>query len=317
MKLLTEIPLERKSPSIDYQSKVVLLGSCFSEHIAAKLDYYKFQILSNPFGSLFHPCAIENLMNRSFLKKNYSEDELFLLNGGWHCFDAHSKLSNPQKEVLLMNLNNALELTHQRIIDSTHIIITLGTAWVYRSKKNSQIVANCHKVPQKEFSKELLSVQLLTQILEGMVALIRSENKDASIVFTISPVRHLKDGVVENTRSKAHLATAVHEFVKGETLSYFPSYELLIDELRDYRFYERDLVHPNELAIDYVWDRFKSTWISEEVYPVMEAVRQIQKGLQHRPFNPKSKQHELFRRGLQAKIEELQKTHPFMAFKDS
>lgn len=317
MKLITDIPLKRESPEIDYQSKVVLLGSCFSEHIANKLDYHQFQILSNPFGNLYHPSAIETLVERSLLGKRYSENELFFLNEAWHCFDAHSDLSDPDKEKLLKNLNNTLEITNRQINRSTHIIITLGTAWAYRHHQKDQIVANCHKVPQKEFDKVLLSTEEVMASLDKMVSLIKEINSGACIIFTVSPVRHLKDGILENTRSKAHLVAALHEIAEREQLFYFPSFEIVLDELRDYRFYGRDLVHPNELAIDYVWDRFKSTWINQNAYAVMETVSDLQKGLQHRPFNPKSAQHEQFLKDLRARIKDLQIAYPFMKFRES
>ena len=324
VKLQTHLPLKPVEPAIDYNSKLILIGSCFAEHIASKLSYYKFQIVSNPFGILFNPKSIENLLVRALNKQHYTEEEVFELDGRWNCYDAHSDLSGEDAQSTVQCLNNAIKSTHsffaeaskdkQQIIKSTHIIITLGTAWVYRYKKSGRIVANCHKVPQKEFDKELLSVEDISKSINNMVHLIKSSSNEAEIIFTVSPVRHLKDGFSENMRSKAHLITAVQQAVAEGLVNYFPSYELMMDELRDYRYYDRDMVHPNEIAIDYIWGKFKKVWINPDTYPVMDSVEQIQMGLQHRPFNPQSEQHAKFKKGLEGKIQEIQVSYPFMKF---
>lgn len=318
MKLQTQVPLKMADNQIDYQSQLLLLGSCFVENIGEKLDYYKFNTLQNPFGILFHPLAIEKFIERSIKYNSYSDKEIFNLNERWHCFDAHSYLSNPSKENLLNNLNNGLEKTHQQITNSTHIVITLGTAWVYRNIELDSIVANCHKVSQKEFTKELLSIQKIVQSLENTIRLIREVNPIAQVIFTASPVRHLKDGFVENQQSKSHLIAAIHEVIQNtnfsSSTSYFGSYEIMMDELRDYRFYKSDMVHPNDLAVDYIWEKFKNVWISKEAFPVMVKVEEIQRGLGHKPFNPKSSEHQKFLKSLNTKIEALEVDFPQMKF---
>lgn len=320
MKLQTQIPLQKAHNQIDYKSQIMLLGSCFVENMGRKLEYFKFPSLQNPFGILFHTIAIENLVTKSVRQESYSEADVFFLNDRWHCFDAHSDLSNASQEHLIKDLNDGLKATHEQLSKSTHIIITLGTAWVYRNIKSDNIVANCHKVPQKEFSKELLSVDEISDSLQKTINGIRSVNEKAQIIFTVSPVRHLKDGFVENQRSKSHLITAVHEMIYNDvTLSavegYFPSYEIMMDELRDYRFYKSDMVHPNDLAVDYIWEKFKVVWISKECDMLMDQVEAIQKGLEHKPFNPDSNEHKGFLKSLQTKITYLQQTYPFMEFK--
>lgn len=305
MKLQTQIPLSKADNQIDYQSKLLLLGSCFVENIGDKLKYFKFQSVQNPFGILFHPLAIENLVQRAIENRCYTEQEVFNKKGQWMCFDAHSSISANSKGELLQNLNGALQTTKEQITKSTHIIITLGTAWVYRNLASNNIVANCHKVPQKEFDKELLSVGEITRSLENIIQLITVANPKAQIIFTISPVRHLKDGFVENQRSKAHLLIALHTIIEQGNALYFASYEIMMDELRDYRFYGKDMVHPNELAIDYIWEKFKTVWISENTFSTMDEVDVIQRGLLHRPFNPKSKEYQFFLQKLKAKQESL------------
>nr|WP_299387933.1 GSCFA domain-containing protein [Allomuricauda sp.] len=317
MKLQTQVPLHPSNKPIDYNGNLVLLGSCFVENIGNKLSYYKFPSLINPFGILFHPLAIENLVSRAINNKFYSEEEVFEQDGRWLCFDAHSDLAGTNADDLLKNLNLGLRQTKQGLEKASHVFITLGTAWVYQKKSTQKIVANCHKVPQKEFKKELMGIEQIEESLSACVRLIHSINPNAGIVFSISPVRHLKDGFVENQRSKSHLISAVHTMLSQSTLKnghYFPSYEIVMDELRDYRFYGKDLVHPNELAVDYIWERFRKVWISSESYPVMEEVETVQKGLNHRAFNPETEAHQKFKTSLASKITYLKERYPFMKF---
>jgi len=311
MKLQTKIPLPKQSHNlVDYNSRILLLGSCFAENIGEKFNYFKFQNTINPFGILFHPKAIENLITNAVNEKEYTADDVFLHNEQWHSFDAHSKLSNVSKEDLLGGLNNAIKSTNQQINSSTHIIITLGTSWAYRHIESDKTVANCHKVSQKQFLKELLSVDEIVQCLQAIIALIKQENPKTSIIFTVSPVRHIKDGFVENTLSKSQLISAIHQLLReSSSLSvaegYFPSYEIMMDELRDYRFYAEDLIHPSTTAINYIWERFKTVWMCEETTKIMDQVEIVQKGLNHQPFNPSTTQHKIFVENLKRNQEQL------------
>ncbi len=314
MKLFTEIPIQKESPTITYKNNNLLIGSCFAEHIAGKLEYYKFQSTSNPLGILFHPIAIENLISRALGGHDFLKEELFSLDGSWHSFEAHSSLSHPESAKMLMNLNHALQSTNEQIKASSHLIITLGTAWVYRHIQSGKYVANCHKVPQKEFVKELLSIEEILKSLKHSIGLVQKANPDITILLTISPVRHLKNGFTENTRSKAHLISAVQQLLPATGLAYFPSYEIVMDELRDYRFYAKDLVHPNEIAIDYIWQKFLESWIDRECHLTMEKVDKIHKGLYHRPFNAESENYSNFKKRLEQNIRELQQEYPFMQF---
>ncbi|AEM69859.1 GSCFA domain protein [Allomuricauda ruestringensis DSM 13258] len=321
MELQTKISLTPSDNPIDYHNKLMLLGSCFVENMGRKLDYFKFQQAQNPFGILFHPLAIENLVQRSIQEETYQKEEIFEQDGIWRCFDAHSDLRSEDSEELLQFLSQRLRETKIGLETSSHIVITLGTAWVYEHQDSNKIVANCHKVPQKQFTKKLLSVTKIESSLNNLVGMIQKVNPHAQIIFTISPVRHLKDGFVENQQSKAHLITAVQSVLSSRAqsreLSYFPSYEIMMDELRDYRFYGKDMVHPNELAVDYIWERFKSVWIAEDAYSIMDEVDAVQKGLMHRPFNPDSEAHQKFKTSLRTKITYLQERYPFIKFKMS
>lgn len=316
MEFRTKIPLEAQAHHlIDYHSNLLLLGSCFAENIGEKLSYFKFQSAINPFGILFHPLAIEHLIANAINEKEYDQDSIFELNELWHCFDAHSKLSNHSKEALLKELNTSIKTTRQSIIEASHIIITLGTAWMYRHIESDQIVANCHKVPQKKFLKELLSVDCVSESLQAIVSLIKSVNPKTAILFTVSPVRHLKDGFIENNNSKAHLLAAVHNVVEPrQAIFYFPSYEIQMDELRDYRFYSEDMVHPNKAAIDYIWQRFAEVWISQGSKSMMQEVDSIQKGLQHKAFHPESNRYLKFLTELESRKTKVSEQFPHMTF---
>jgi len=303
LKLQTQIPFKKQDNNlIDYNSKILLLGSCFVENIGEKLDYFKFQSTVNPYGILFHPIAIKNCVNFSIDKKNFSDQDIFFHNELWHCFDTHSDLSSTSKENLLNNLNEAIKLTNKHISNSTHIVITLGTAWVYSFLESNVIVANCHKLPQNQFKKELLSVSEIKASLEIIQEKIRLVNANATIIFTVSPVRHLKDGFVQNTQSKAHLITAIHEVLsKNNRTFYFPSYEMMMDELRDYRFYKEDMIHPNATAVSFIWEKFIEEWMSPVSENTMKDVDVVRKGLLHKPFNPEAKAHLQFLKNLKEK----------------
>jgi len=315
MEFRTQIPLKKQTNNlIDYQSKILLLGSCFSENIGAKFEYYKFQAEVNPFGILFHPKAIETFLERVVKQKLYSEDDLVFHNERYHCLDAHSNLSDSNKGVLLNNLNTILKSTCQQIAGGTHLIITLGTAWVYEHISREQIVANCHKIPQKQFQKQILSVQEITDCLQNIGELVKDVNPLIQLIYTVSPVRHIKDGFVENQQSKAHLLSGIHQILDAHNVCYFPSYEIMMDDLRDYRFYNADMIHPNQTAIDYIWRQFQLVWFSDSVKNTMKKVATIQNGVAHRPFNFESEQHQKFLKQLELKQENLVNEFPFMRF---
>jgi len=307
MNFRTHIKLQKERNQIDYKSNLLLIGSCFSENIHQKLDYYKFNTFSNPFGILFNPKAIEKLITNAINEELYSEKDIFQLNERWHCFDAHSNLSTVHKNELLSNLNSTITSTKERLNNTSHLIITLGTSWVYRFIETDKHVGNCHKVPQKKFLKELLSVEEIVASLENICTLIKNINPLVNIIFTVSPVRHLKDGFVENSQSKSHLLTAIHKVInKRKQQYYFPSYEIMMDDLRDYRFYNSDMLHPNDTAINYIWEQFQQVWIQENCTSTMKKVATIQSGLSHKPFNPSSEQHFKFLENLNKKIQELE-----------
>ncbi|WP_224491507.1 GSCFA domain-containing protein [Robertkochia flava] len=317
MKFQTPVPVNKQYPEIGYDSSVVLLGSCFVEHMGDKLGYYNFRSCTNPFGVLFNPYAIANLVERAVAQRGFIPDDTFYADERWNSFEVHSQCSRAQQEVFLDILNTGLSQLHEALHAASHLVITLGTAWVYRHVETNRVVANCHKVPQKAFVKELLDVQEIRLQLERIEHLVRGINTGCRVIVTVSPVRHIKDGVTENQRSKAHLIAALHDFLEDTSdWVYFPSYEILMDELRDYRFYADDMLHPSEMAVEVVWDRFVGSWMSSETLEVMKRVGGIRKGLAHRPFNPEGKAHLAFREKLRLEIQDLTSRYPHMQFPD-
>ncbi len=341
MKLQTEISLKPEENQIDYSSKILLMGSCFSENIGGKFDFYKFQNLQNPFGVIFNPVSIEKLLVRAIDNDSFSKEDIFQHNEVWKCFDVHSELSSLDKNELLKSLNAALGNLREALLSATHIIFTFGTAWVYRKLVGSaplrdparapfskdKIVANCHKLPHQHFQKELLSIETISKSLQTIFDKISTINPAATIINTVSPVRHIKDGFAENSLSKAHLLSAIHQtichpgLVEGQQSRisnqqsyYFPSFEIMMDELRDYRFYAEDLLHPNKTAIEIIWQKFSKVWIAPGTQTLQREIAAIQNGLVHRPFHPNSTEHLRSLENLQQKIDSVAKQIPHLNF---
>ncbi len=308
------MPLEKASNPINYDSKVVLLGSCFVENIGTKLDYLKFESLLNPAGILFLPISIKSFISRVVENDSYKKTDLFFWNDRWACFEVHSSLSNASQEQLLSNLNDIIKETRRQLNEATHLIITLGTAWGFQLLETGHWVANCHKVPQNKFVKKLMPVDEIRNSLTAIISQIRRLNSEVEIIWSVSPVRHLKNGFVDNQRSKAHLITAVHQVTESSNSHYFPSYELMMDELRDYRFYDKDMIHPSSLAVEYIWEKFKESWVAQEAYPLIEEVAGIQKALAHKPFDEQSQGHKKFKEALKERILNLRKKYPRIQF---
>lgn len=316
MHFTTKVPVKTYEFPINYESKLLLLGSCFAENMGEKFHYFKFQTAINPFGIIFNPISIEQLVNRVVNQKFFTEIDIFYHNDLWHSYEVHSECSRADKSVFLQELNDTLHAMHRQITEATHVILTYGTSWVYRLKSSNEIVANCHKVPQSEFTKEIISPETIAQSIRNTIDTIHQINPDCKFIFTVSPVRHAKDGFPENQRSKAHLITAIQTILnpKSSFLNYFPSYEIMMDELRDYRFYADDMLHPSQTAIDYIWIRFFEHYINDNCFAVMQEVCNIQKGLAHRPFNPDSKSHQQFLKNLNQKIIKLKVQFPHFQF---
>lgn len=314
MKLQTIIPLQPVSKQFGYENKVLLLGSCFAENIGDKLAYHKFQSTVNPYGILFHPLAIERILQDAYNDEVYGEETIFELDGVWKSFVAHSRLNSHTKGAMIDKLKETQSQLKRSIQEASHVFITLGTAWAYQHKETGIAVANCHKVPQKEFLKGLIPVAEIVASLKRQCTIIKHLNPKAQITFTVSPVRHLKDGFVENTRSKAHLISAVHEVCDAKGAHYFPAYELMMDELRDYRFYATDMLHPSEQAINYIWEKFLEVYAFAKAKKTLKEVQSILQGITHKPFDPEGEKHREFLRKLRVRIATLREDYPHINF---
>lgn len=310
----TIVPVCVNKNQIEFESEIVSFGSCFSLNMAKKLGYYKMKVISNPFGILFHPLAIEKVILKSIENELFTKNDFFFHNDKWLCFDLHSELSQPTLDSAVERANQQLLLSQKSLQSADFIFITLGTAWVYMHE-TGKAVANCHKVPQQHFSKRLLSFSEIENSLHSIFQLVKSVNPKIHCICTISPVRHIKDGFTENSLSKSLLIIALHAAIaKNNHTSYFPAYEIMMDELRDYRFYGNDMLHPSEVAIDYIWKRFIESYFTSNCLSIFKEVDSIQKGLQHRPFNTNSTSFISFQEQLHEKITRLKKRFPFVEF---
>ena len=314
MDFRTIVPISKTTESITYYTSIVSLGSCFAVNMAQKFAYYKFPITVNPFGVLFHPLAIENILQHTIENSRYTAEDFFLHNELWHSFDFHSDMSQSSLKEAIQLANSQQIQLQQALQEASFCFITLGTAWVYIYNSIDTIVANCHKLPAQHFSKRLLSIEEITESLSHIITLLKQFNPLITVVFTISPIRHIKDGFFENQVSKSQLFAALYPLITDNKSLYFPAYELLLDELRDYRFYANDMVHPSEMAINYIWERLVATYIDSATQADMKQVDNIQKGLSHRPFNPETESHQQFLAQLQQKMEAFTMKYPHIRF---
>lgn len=313
---LTPTPL---SLPIDHQQRILLMGSCFTEHIGDALKEWKFPVMQNPHGILFGPDAIATALNDYLTAKTYSDDELFLLNECWHSWHHHSRFSDTDKQVALHRINDSIQKTHEFLMQADWLILTLGSAFTYRltdhadrSLLNSgDSVANCHRAPANWFTKELMTVEMILNRLLEAIGSIRSRNPRLKLMLTISPVRHIRDGLVENNRSKARLIQVVQAMT--EQLSdchYFPAYEYVIDVLRDHRFYDIDLVHPNYAATQFVLDRFSEYAFDPKTRSLTDEIRALVTARRHRVQYPNTEAHRQFLRSHYQKTQDLKACHP-------
>jgi hypothetical protein len=312
MKLSTEVLIPKSNSLIEHKSAILLIGSCFTENIGIKLTENKFDVNVNPNGIIFNPISVVNSLQRIINHKLYTKKELKEHNQQWFSFEHHSCFSSFDKNDCLTQINDSLTEAGEHLKKTKTIFITVGSAWVYEHEGGG-IVANCHKLPNKEFTKRLLSVK---EILTAFTA-IKEDLKGFNLVFTVSPVRHAKDGLHENNLSKATLLLAINNLVaQNDNYTYFPAYELVIDELRDYRFYKDDLVHPTDLAVNYVWKKFSDCYFNEATKELNIEIQKVKTAANHNPFNFESNEHQKFIAKQIELIAALAKQYPFLDFKE-
>lgn len=321
MKFRFEFDIKKLPEPITHQHKLLLMGSCFTENIGERLEKYKFTTLQNPNGILFNPVSVADAITAYVEAKRFSHDDLFHYNEGWHSWNHHSRFSGITSEEALQKINSSVMTAHNFLKEADYVFITLGSSWVYTltdkatKGKTGSVAANNHKAPADWFCKRLMSPEEVIQVLDKVIHSLFLFNSKIKIIFTISPVRHLREGVVENNRSKATLIHAVHHLAdKFDKLYYFPAYELVIDDLRDYRFYSEDLVHPNYFATQYVWEKLVGSCMDDKTRILMEEIHSINLAYQHKPFNSSSEQHKKFLQSHYQKVNALYEAHQHLNF---
>lgn len=323
MKFRSELAIKHWKETISYDQQIMLIGSCFTEHIGTYLADRKFNTLSNPNGILFNPISIANALLSYTDNYTYKNNDLFKLHDIWGSWDHHSQFSTINIDTCLQQINRTQQIAYQYLQKSHWLVITLGSAFVYEltqqaAKHNSlgnkqigEVVANCHKAPATWFNKRLLSVEEILHTFNMLMDKLFQVNPQLNIIFTISPVRHLREGLIDNNRSKAVLIQAVHQLCdKFNQARYFPAYELVIDDLRDYRFYAEDLAHPNYQATQYVWEKFVEMCIDGKSKTIMQEIEKIRIAYLHKPLQPKSQQHQIFLKSYLEKTKLLQQQFP-------
>lgn len=319
MKFHFEFDIKRAPKPVQHPQQLMLMGSCFTENIADKLRKHKFNVLENPNGILFNPVSVVEAVESYLSGKLVTAADIFLHNETWHSWKHHSRYSGITAEECISKINSSIVQAQQYLKHADHLMITLGSAWLYTLTPEAanavpgSVAANNHKAPANWFRKRLMQVPEAVALLGDMIRKLQAYNPSLQIIFTISPVRHLREGVIENNRSKAILIQAVHELVENlEQLYYFPAYELVIDDLRDYRFYAEDLVHPNYHATQYVWEKFTDTCMNEETRSLMKEIAELNLAFQHKPFNSGTSQHQKFLKTYLVKTQSLQERYPYL-----
>ncbi len=317
MKFRTEIEIDSPLNKIEHRDKILTIGSCFAENIAEYFRETRFNILGNPFGVLYNPISIYNSLKFTCDGAEFSESDLIKHQSEWHSFYHHSDFSNHDKEVVLNSINTSIKSAYSFLKSADFIILTFGTSYVYEHLEKGIVVSNCHKISQKHFSHFRLTLNETIESIKKTLQLIKSINSKAKFILTVSPVRHGKDGANNNQLSKANLLLAINELINSEkNTSYFPSYEIVMDDLRDYRFYNSDLVHPNKIATDYIWEKFTTSFCSDKCLETMKEVSKIVSGRNHRVRNTLSDEHQKFVASMIKKIEMLKKKQPHIILED-
>jgi hypothetical protein len=315
MNFRTEIQLKKSTTGISYNDSLVLVGSCFTENIGKKFSINKFRTDVNPFGILYNPLSIQSSIQQLIDKKTVTEKDLFFHNGVWQSFAHHGSFSDTSKDACLGKINKRIIESSTNLKQANFFIITFGTAWVYELASTKEIVANCHKLPEKTFNRRCLTIKEIVENYTVLLRKLQAFNPSLQIIFTVSPIRHWKDGAHENQMSKSILLLAIDELQQlFPNTSYFPAYEIVMDELRDYRFYDEDMIHPNNIAINYIWEKFSDIYFSVETEKIRLKIEQIIKAESHRPFNPDTKEHQTFLEKNAQRKSLLQEKYPFLSF---
>lgn len=309
----TLVDIEKPDFSLDYHSRLMLVGSCFAENIGNKLMENRFSVDCNPCGIVYNPESVAQVLGRLIEEREMVADDLIWHEGKWVSWEHHGSFSSPERESCLEKMNSRIHRGAEQLRKADLLLITFGTSWVYRYLHSGRVVANCHRFPESDFERFRLSVPEVVGLYDRVLEQLERINPGLRVLFTVSPIRHWKDGAHGNQVSKSVLLLAIDELVKHwKRAYYFPSYEIVLDELRDYRFYAEDMLHISEAAVEYIWTRFKDTFLSAEALQVMRQVEKINKGINHRPFDPESETYLAFRRKLQEELKQLGSKYPLL-----
>ena len=317
MELITKVEYDKAPFKISHLSKSLLLGSCFAENIGCLMRENKFDCDVNPFGILYNPLSVSKALDDIIACKHYGPDDLFFHQECYHSYMHHGSFSATNREMVLDTINTRLSKASQRLAQTEVLIITFGTAWVYYLQSTREVVSNCHKMPAKTFVRERLTVNDIVETYSSLIAKLQQCSPNLRLLFTVSPIRHVKDGLHENQLSKATLLLAIDELTRKfpEQVSYFPAYEIVMDELRDYRFYADDMVHPSALAVQYIWERFCELYFSADTLQLMKECSNLARALAHRPLKPDSTEYKRFLGQIVLKIERLNEKYPYLDLK--
>jgi len=318
MQFRTEITLPASAYPIAHAGKVVLLGSCFAQNMGQLLQDYKFNAVINPSGIVYNPESVAQTLQLLADNARFTQNDLHYYNEQWLSFAHHGSFSHANAGQCLHNINAALEQGSAALLQAQYLIITLGTAFVYRLKSNGQTVANCHKLPDAFFTRTRLTVPDVVAALQPVLSRLLQTNPQLRVILTVSPVRHWKDGAINNQLSKATLLVAAHELAQlfQGRADYFPAYELVMDDLRDYRFYQPDMLHPAPMAIEYIWQKFSDVYFSAETRDLMHKIEKITKACRHTPFNPHAHTARQFALQQTTAIKQLLQQHAGLNFEE-
>lgn len=311
IRLQTQVNIVPHSKKITHEKHLLLLGSCFSEHIGEKLSSYRFQVCSNPTGTLYNPCSIASALSRIVSEKPYTRADIFYHQGLYKSWDHHSRFSHPDPDIALKSMNDHLSIAIAFCKKLDFLLITPGTSSVFYLSEDKRAVANCHKFPQSHFFQQLLTPDSIVDTFISIFEALLITNPSLTIGFTVSPVRYLQESLHKNQVSKSHLMAAIYALEKKyKQVYYFPAYEIMIDELRDYRFYNQDMIHPNDTAISIIWDRFQRAYLSDRAVAFINEYTSVLKAREHRVQYPELDSTKTFAFSQVKKIEQLQSEYP-------
>lgn len=311
----TKVKLPDFPFKLDYSSKIFFMGSCFAENMGARMQELKFQVCHNPFGVVYNPRSLANNLRQLLTKELWQQDELSFFNELWYSYSHYTLFSDPDKQQCLEKINQQFIPAKKFIPEADLLVITLGTSYTYSLKETGEIVSNCHKIPASKFDRNFLSAEQSAECLREVITELRMQNPVLKVILTVSPIRHWKDGAIQNQRSKAALVLAIAELLQSmPDVYYFPAYEIFMDELRDYRWYASDMLHPSDAAQDLIWERFSGSLIEEESLSVMKNVEQISKSIKHKPRFPNISSYQKFLVRTLESISKIEKDYPYLDF---